>query len=120
VCSEVVEIYVSVVITHLSDIELSFGLLCRGFLLLSFLLNAGFLKSFLFGDLHLSDSFSLSNLRFSLCLREVLYWRVFLFGLLFFVVLVPIFLLHLSFYEFDEWLEYGLHLLTGLAVVHAG
>jgi hypothetical protein len=116
VYSEVVEIYIFIVVAHGGDVELLLRLGGKRFFLLSGLLVAGFLKSFLFGGLHPGDGFLLGNLSLSLLRDGCL---LFLFGLFLLVVLIAVFLLHLSFHELDEWFEDGLHLLIGLTVVHA-
>lgn len=118
-CSEIVKVNVSVVVANVGDVELLLSLFYYCFLLLRLLLGAGFLKSFLLGGLHLSNGFSLSGLSFSLHCR-LNDGRLFLLGLLLFVVLIAVFLLHLSFDVIDEGAEHTFHLLTGLAVVHAG
>lgn len=115
--SEVVEINIFIVVAHGADVEFLLHLGGKGFFLLSGLLVAGFLKSFIFSGLHFGDGFLLGNLSLGLLRDDCL---LFLFGLfLLLVVLVAVFLLHLSFHELDEWFEDRLHLLTGLTVVHA-
>jgi hypothetical protein len=93
VYSEVVEIYIFIVVAHGGDVELLLRLVGKGFFLLSGLLVAGFLKSFLFGGLHLSDGFLLGNLSLGLLRDDGLF---FLLGLFLLVVLFAVFLLHLS------------------------